>query len=384
MLLTITRINADSDRVRFSCYRHIDNSKFKNKKLNEIASLGITRDFLGQFNMKTYKHLYKNVYSLENLKSAYKKAREGKSGQIYVIEFENNLEQNLNKLKQELEALTYKPRLLKRFIIRDPKTRTIHASAFRDRIVYHPLVNILEPIFDKTFIYDSYASRKDKGTHKAVLRFDQFKRKISNNGKLIKNAVDNNQVIGYILKADIKHYFDTVDHEILSNIITRKIKDNNIVCLIKEILNNFDSEVKGKGMPLGNLTSQFFANVYLNDLDYFIKHKLKVKYYIRYVDDFVILHNDKKILEEYKEEINNYLKNLKLELHPNKSKIIPLRNGVTFLGYRIFYHHKLLRKTNIRKFERNFNEELKFLKIWDEAYEEFKRMVWLFHMGQCI
>ena len=244
--------------------------------------------------MKTYKHLYKNVYSLENLKSAYKKAREGKSGQIYVIEFENNLEQNLNKLKQELEALTYKPRLLKRFIIRDPKTRTIHASAFRDRIVYHPLVNILEPIFDKTFIYDSYASRKDKGTHKAVLRFDQFKRKISNNGKLIKNAVDNNQVIGYILKADIKHYFDTVDHEILSNIITRKIKDNNIVCLIKEILNNFDSEVKGKGMPLGNLTSQFFANVYLNDLDYFIKHKLKVKYYIRYVDDFVILHNDKK------------------------------------------------------------------------------------------
>ena len=128
-------------------------------------------------------------------------------------------------------------------------------------------------------------------------------------------------------------------------------------------------------MPLGNLTSQFFANVYLNELDYFVKHKLKVKCYIRYVDDFVILHNNKETLEEYKEKINNYLKNLILVLHPDKSKIIPLRNGITFLGYRIFYYYKLLRKSNIRKFEKIFKEELEFLEkgMGDAAYEDLMR-----------
>ena len=122
-------------------------------------------------------------------------------------------------------------------------------------------------------------------------------------------------------------------------------------------------------MPLGNLTSQFFANVYLNELDYFIKHKLKAKYYIRYVDDFVILHENERILEEYKDKINKYLTNLKLELHPDKSNVISLRNGLTFLGYRIFYHYKLLRKSNINKFKRDFNEKLN-LPETKENYEK--------------
>ncbi len=124
-------------------------------------------------------------------------------------------------------------------------------------------------------------------------------------------------------------------------------------------------------MPLGNLTSQFFANVYLNELDYFIKHKLKAKYYIRYVDDFVILHSNKEILKNYKDKINNYLKYLKLELHPNKSDIVPLKNGVAFLGYRIFYYHKLLRKSNLNKFKRNFNEKLNLL----ETQEDYDKII---------
>ena len=126
-----------------------------------------------------------------------------------------------------------------------------------------------------------------------------------------------------------------------------------------------------KGMPLGNLTSQFFANLYLNELDYFIKHKLKAKYYIRYVDDFVILHQNKKTLEIYKEKISKYLKYLKLELHPNKSKITTLKNGITFLGYRIFYNHKLLRKSNLNKFKRNFNEKLNSL----ETQEDYDKIL---------
>ena len=280
----------------------------------------------------------------------------------YVIEFSKNKTNNLLQLKKELENFTYRPSPLKRFIIRDPKIRTIHASVFRDRIVYHAICNIIDPIFEKIFIHDSYASRKDKGTLKAIIRFDEFKRKISKNGKLVKNAKNNNIAQGYVLKADIRHYFQSVDHEILLNIIKEKIKDENVIWLIKQILNNFDAEVKGKGMPLGNLTSQFFANVYLNKFDYFVKYELKAKYYIRYVDDFVILHNNKEILEEYKNKINNYLKSLKLELHPGKSKIISLRNGIIFLGYRIFYHYKLLKKNNIRKFEREFNENLNLYK----------------------
>jgi len=317
--------------------------------------------------MKTYKNLYSKLCSFDNLKLAFRKARRDKSLIPYVIKFENNLEEELMKLHKELSSLTYKPLSLKRFIIRDPKTRTIHASAFRDRVVYHAIVNILEPIFDKTFIYDSYASRKSKGTHKAVERFDNFKRKISKNGRLAKNAYNKNNVTGYVLKADIKHYFDTVDHERLLEIIERKVKDKNVIWLIKQILNNFDTSIKGKGMPLGNLTSQFFANVYLNELDQFIKNKLKARYYIRYVDDFVILHNNKEKLLGYKDRTSKYLIYLKLELHPNKSNIIPLRDVITFLGYRIFYHYKLLRKSNLRKFNRVFNKKLELCE-WGGAF----------------
>ena len=219
--------------------------------------------------MKSYKNLYRKVYALDNLYLAFKKAREDKTLLPYVVEFEGNLDKNLMKLHKELLSLSYKPQDLKRFIVRDPKTRTIHSSVFRDRVVYHAIVNILEPIFDPTFIYDSHASRKGKGTHKAVERFDKFKRKVSKNGKLANNDYNSNNVIGYVLKADIKHYFETVNHEILLKILRRKIKGENIINLIKKILNNFDTKIKGKGMPLGNLTSQFFANVYLNELDYF-------------------------------------------------------------------------------------------------------------------
>ena len=284
----------------------------------------------------------------------------------------SKMDEELKQLWNELKTLTYKPRELKRFIVRDPKTRVIHASAFRDRVIYHALINIIEPIFEKVFIYDSYASRLKKGTLNAVLRFDKFKRKITKNCQLVKNAFDNNLVIGYVLKADIKHYFDTVNHEILIKILKRKVKDEKVIWLINKILNNYEMKIKGIGMPLGNLTSQFFANVYLNELDYFIKQELKIKFYIRYVDDFVILHNDKNLLEEYKNKINNFLINsLKLELHPDKSKIIPLRNGINLLGYRNFYHYKLLRKVNKRKFKRNFNWKIELYEDGFLSYEDF-------------
>lgn len=309
--------------------------------------------------MKSYNNLYGELCLMKNLRKAYRKARKGKSSKWYVKEFEADMERNLLQLQKELRNLTYKPKPLKQFIIRDPKVRLISASNFRDRIVHHALCNIIGPIFEKTFIYDSYANRKGKGVHAALKRFDQFKNRISHNGKLLTYAKDNNMVYGYVLKADVRHYFDSVDHEILMQIIRKKITDKKVLWLIKKIIDNHICEIPIKGMPLGNMTSQFFANVYLNELDYFVKHNLKAKYYIRYVDDFVILHESKETLEFYKAQIYEFLKSVKLELHPQKSKVLPLHAGIKFLGFRMFYKYKLPKTGNISKVEAKIAEYIK-------------------------
>jgi RNA-directed DNA polymerase len=307
--------------------------------------------------MKTYTNLYLEIISLKNLILAWKKARKGKTRKDYVIEFEKDLAYNIKILYDELNSQTYKPSSLKTFVICDPKTRKISKSSFRDRIVHHALCKVIEPIFDKTFIYDSCANRIGKGTLFALDRFEKFKMQVTDN--LSKEA--------FCLKADIKHYFQEVDKEILLRIIKRKISDKQTIHLIKLILNNFE---RRKGMPLGNLTSQFFANVYLNELDYFVKHSLKAKYYVRYVDDFIILYKSKLQLAKWKEEIELFLKEkLVLELHPEKSKIVSLSKGIDFVGFKIFYHHKLLRKRNLRKIEQKI-QEFKEGKIPQEKFAE--------------
>ena len=361
--ISVARFYANSDYANLNCNRNSDNS---NSTL-EIALQGIII-------MKTYNNLYKKIHSTENLILAFKKARKGKSKKDYVIDFESNLNKNLKLLQNELKNRIYKPHRLKKFIVRDPKSRIIHASIFRDRIVHHAIINILKPILEKRFIYDSFASRKNKGTHEAIKRFEYFLRKVSSNGRKVKKPFNNNSIRGFVLKADIKHYFATMNHKILISILSKNIKDEDFINLIKVILDNFDTKIKGQGVPLGNYTSQFFANVYLNRLDYFIKHRLKAKYYIRYVDDFVILNKDKKVLEEYLTKIIKYLKNLRLGLHPDKSEIYPLRNGITFLGYRIFYHYKLLRKRNINYFLNKLKKNIRLYregKIEKEKLESF-------------
>src|SRR3989344_4172049 len=303
--------------------------------------------------MQTYNNIYPRIYSYNNLYLAYKKARKGKPKKDYVIEFESNIESNSLSLQQELINQTYQPKPLKTFIIRDPKLRKISKSDFRDRIVHHALINIIEPIFDKIFIYDNYANRKNKGNSNALLRLKSFIKKVSKN---------NNKKV-YCLKCDVKHYFENINHEILINIIGKRIKDKKVINLIELILENHYSVI---GMPLGNLTSQFLANVYLNELDYFIKHNLKIKYYLRYVDDFVIFNNNKGNLELYKQKINNFLKNnLKIELHKEKSKIMQLKQGTSFLGFRHFYHYSILKKN-----KRNLLKNKLFIII--KEYKETK------------
>ncbi len=357
--------------------------------------------------MKTYKDLYAYLCSMGNLTIAWRKARKGKTLNDSIIEFEEDVERNLINLHKELSTKTYFPRALETFILRDPKTRVISKSHFRDRVVHHALINVIGPIFERRFIYDSCANQKKKGSLFALKRFKKFQRK----------ATRNFTRAGFCLKADIeippnsvtlqsgisnrhsrtkgdtingnvyiKHYFQEVDHGILLEMMRRKIKDEDVLWLISKILNNNVSDIgeggeRRKGMPLGNLTSQFFANIYLNELDYFVKHKLKAKYYIRYVDDFVILHKSRMQLDVWKEQIDNFLKNdLKLELHPDKSRIICLKRGVDFVGFRNYYSSRLLRKRNIstmrRKIRRykfginSFEKTLEIYKGW-QAYAQW-------------
>lgn len=298
--------------------------------------------------MKTYKNLFDKLYSWKNLEQAYWQARKHKSRNPRIIEFEKKWQLHLATLARELRTRTYTPKPLRKFILRDPKTRTICVSDFRDRVIHHALINILQPILEPRFIHDSYASRIRKGTLLALKRFDSFKRKVSKN----------NTHQAYVLKADIRHYFETVDNDVLLSIIAKRVKDDGVLWLAKIILDNNPYDTIGKGMPLGNWTSQFFANVYLNELDQFVKNTLGVKYYIRYVDDFVIIHPYKTTLQEYERKIKTFLQGLKLDLHPHKCAITRLCQGVSFLGYRCFYHHKLVRQRNQRKIHNKLNELL--------------------------
>ena len=302
--------------------------------------------------MKTYTRLWPALTSRENLETAYEKTKKGKRS-AEVLAFAEHWRHHLAVLRCDLATKRYRPKPLEKFILRDPKTRVISVSDFRDRIVHHALVNILQPIFEPTFIHDSYASRKGKGTLPAIKRFDEFKRQ----------TMRNNTRPGHVLKADIHHYFDTVDHEVLLCIIGRKMRDPDVLLLIQLILENHHSKTPGKGMPLGNWTSQFFANIYLNELDQFVKQELGVKRYIRYVDDFVILHESREELEKYKLHIGDFLEEkLRLKLHPTKCSIIPFHHGVAFLGFRIFPYHKLVTRRNWRKIRRKIEGLL-------EAYE---------------
>jgi len=350
----VARLNANSDRT---------NLNYNGNPANLNDNLEIV--YLQRTNKM--KNLYPQIYNLSNLLCAWRKARKGKTKKQYVIEFEKDIIINLLQLQAELIDQIYKPKPLKTFILRDPKTRIISKSDFRDRVIHHAIVRIIEPIFDKSFIYDSCANRKKKGTLFAIKRFDIFKRKVTNSLKCE----------AFCLKCDIRHYFKEVDHKILLSILKRKIKDKKTIWLIIQILKNqvnsrkrTGKHVYRKGMPLGNLTSQFFANVYLDELDFFIKHKLKAKYYIRYVDDFIILHKSKQQLKIWQSQIINFLKHaLNLKLHPDKSKIISLSKGIDFVGFRNFYYFKLLRRRNIRKMKSKIDDYKKGL-FFEESLKE--------------
>ena len=282
--------------------------------------------------------IFNHIVSLENLFAAWQEFKRGKVKKPDVIEFSLNLENNIFNLRNELVSGKWKCDGYKRFSIKDPKPRMIHKATVRDRVAYQAVYQVLYPIFDKTFIFDSYSSRTGKGTHAGIRRLNIFLRSMSRNYTLP----------AYALKCDIKKYFDSIDHEILLYLLKQKISCLNTLNLIEKILDSFH-KTPGKGLPLGNVTSQIFANVYLNSFDWHIKKNLKIKYYIRYNDDFIILSRDKKELTEYIRYIVCFLKTeLKLELHPNKILIRAPHQGIDFLGA-VILPHRIVPRTKTTK-----------------------------------
>jgi len=259
------------------------------------------------------------------------------------------LEDNIFDLHRKLKNKTYKHSTYKDFYVNDPKRRHIHKSNALDRVLHHLLYKHLYEIFDKKFIYDSYSCRKGKGTHKAVKRLEKLTRIVS--GNYTREC--------WGLKLDIKKFFNSIDHNFLKDLIHKSVKDKDINRLIDEVIDSFHSEVgEDKGIPLGNLTSQIFANIYLNELDQFIKHKLKIKYYLRYADDFVLLDVDRRHLNTYLDSIGDFVQNnLKLELHPKKIIISKLTWGIDFCGYIVRPYYILPRTKTKRRIVKKVTNE---------------------------
>jgi len=251
---------------------------------------------------------------------------------------------NIIALREELVNKSYRHGGYHAFKINDPKPRQIHKATVRDRIVHRAIYRQLYPFFNSKFIADSYSCRNKRGTHKAVNRFRQFAYKVS----------QNNTRTCSVLQCDIKRFFDNIDQAILFEILSKYIKDSDAIWLLEKVVYSFNSGKRGKGLPLGNLTSQLLVNIYMNEFDQIIKCQLGIKWYVRYADDFAILSEDREFLEKLIPEIANYLEDrLRLFLHPDKVTIKTLASGVDFLGWIVFPDHRIMRtKTKNRMIKR--------------------------------
>lgn len=289
--------------------------------------------------MKRLNGLYEQIYDFANLERAYKKARRCKRYRNEVLRYSANLEENLINLQNHLIWHTYRQGTYRMFYVYEPKKRLISALPFPDRVAQHAVNNILEPLIDRRFYFHSYACRKDKGMHKASEVLSRWIYNLSFDGVPL-----------YAIKADIHHYFQSIDHDRLKRALRRIIKDAEVLELLGRIIDSGGEN--GKGIPVGNLTSQLFANLFLDALDKYVKETLRAKYYIRYMDDFVILSPDKGFLRDALRKIEVFLASeLGLLLNP-KTTILNCKNGVDFCGYRHWPDHKKVRKSSIRRMRR--------------------------------
>jgi RNA-directed DNA polymerase len=309
--------------------------------------------------VKTYRHLYPGICQWDNLLLAYRRARKGKRGRPPAATFEFDLEANLLQLQRELLQQTYSPGAYTSFTIHEPKRRLISAAPFRDRVVHHALCNVIEPLFERGFIHDSYANRARKGTHRALDRAQQFARRFP-----------------YVLQCDLRQFFPSIDHSILRRILARRIADQDVLWLIDRVLDGGSGILsdaydmrwfpgddllaadRPRGLPIGNLTSQFWANCMLDPLDHFVKRDLRCAGYIRYVDDLLLFADGKDALGRWRQALVDRLAGLRLTMHEGAHPR-PVTEGIPFLGWVIFPTHRRLKRRKVIHYRRRLQALLR-------------------------
>ena len=319
----------------------------------------------------------------ENLWSAFRSAAKGKRGRPPAARFERNVADRLVELQRELVDGTYAPGAYRHFTIHEPKRRKISAAPFRDRVVHHALCNRMEPVFDARFIPDSYANRRGKGTHAAIDRLQEFARRSR-----------------YVLRMDIVKHFPSLDHDILIAEISRVVTDERTLALVQAILDtgkgvfvdeyqpvtfpgdDLFAPLRPRGLPIGNLTSQFWSNVTMNPFDWFIKRELRCRAYLRYVDDFALFSNDKGQLWEWKAAVMERLQRLRLTVHEPQAQVIPTRDGIPWLGFVVYPHFRRLKRRNVVKFTRRLRRNLDLYEAGDVSFAELDASVsgWINHV----
>lgn len=332
--------------------------------------------------MKRYGNLWPQIVTWDNLLLAARYAQKGKRLRDNVLEFNYNLETNIFKLQAELRDKTYSPGAYKTFRIYDPKPRLISAAPYRDRVVHHALCKIIVPLVEHSFIHDTYANRVGYGSHLALQRFTNFARSSK-----------------YILQCDIQKYFPSIDHEILKTKIRRKIKCQDTLWLIDAIIDGSNPQepvveyfpgddlitpvLRRKGLPIGNLTSQFLANFFLDSLDHFVKEKLQIKKYLRYVDDFALFSDHREILVQAREKIEEHLTALRLKIHPIKTQIFETRCGANFVGFRVFPERIRVRNDNLRRGRKRLKQMQKDYQEGTLSLEKLKERMqsWEAHLS---
>lgn len=331
--------------------------------------------------MKRYGELWPKILEFKNLMLAARQAQKGKRFRDNVLVFNYFLETELIKLQTELSSKSYCPGPYRTFHIVEPKKRMISAAPYRDRVVHHALCNIIAPIFERTFIADSYANRVGFGTHRALRRFTEFLRSSR-----------------YVLQCDIRKYFPCIDHIVLKEIVRQKIKCFDTLWLIDKIIdgsneqepiiiffpedNLFTPFERRRGLPVGNLTSQFFSNVYLNGFDHFVKEELKATKYVRYVDDFALFSDDQEYLKAARLAIENYLSDLRLMIHPIKSQLFETKHGATFLGFRVSPDRITVKSENLRRSRRRLRKLQVAYKNYQLGIDEVTQSIrsWVAHL----
>lgn len=305
--------------------------------------------------MKRYGNLWPPIVDFENLLAACRQAQQGKRFRPNVLAFNHALEEELFRLQTELRDFTYQPGAYRTFKIWDPKPRLISAAPYRDRVVHHALCNVIMPLLEPTLIEDTYANRIGYGTHRALKRFTGWARRYR-----------------YCLQGDIQKYFPSIDHKILKDLIRRRIKCSETLWLIDAIIDASNDQEpaiayfpgdtlltplqRRRGLPIGNLTSQLFANLYLSPFDHFAKRHLKLKHYLRYVDDFTAFSDDHQELADARMAMEDYLATLRLKMHPTKSQLFETRYGANFVGFRVLPDRIRVRNDNLSRARRRMKQ----------------------------